>query len=445
MTISRSICLGFLAVITVGTLLLMLPFSHSSNEWGVLSTALFTATSAVCVTGLSVVDVGQYYSGFGQLCIVFLVQVGGLGYMTATTFLLLLLGRRFRLRDKLAMHQSLDTPGISGMQHLVRSIIGLTLMIEILGVLLLLPVFEPDYGLGKGLWFAIFHSVNAFNNAGFGLLPTSFITYATNPLLNFTVTFLIIVGGIGYQVLLELYLWLRDRLSQSPSRFTFSLHFKIVTSTTFLLLGVGTIALFLTEFQNPATLGPLSLGYKLTAAWFQSVTARTAGFNTLDLSQMTITALFIMIALMFIGASPGSTGGGLKTTTLWVLLMSTRAVLQGKEEVLCYQRKVPTSLILKAIGSVVASLLTVILSTILMSLTQSKDTEFLPILFEAVSAFATVGLSIGVTAKASLGTQMILIPTMYVGRVGVLMLMSALLGDSPPSIVHYPEEDLLVG
>lgn len=445
MTISRSICLGFLAVITVGTLLLMLPFSHSSNEWGTLSTALFTATSAVCVTGLSVVDVGQYYSGFGQLCIVFLVQVGGLGYMTATTFLLLLLGRRFRLRDKLAMHQSLDTPGISGMQHLVRSIIGLTLMVEILGVFLLLPVFEPDYGLGQGLWFAIFHSVNAFNNAGFGLLPTSFITYATNPLLNFAVTFLIIVGGIGYQVLLELYLWLRDRLSQSPSRFIFSLHFKIVTSTTFLLLGVGTIALFLTEFQNPATLGPLSLGYKLTAAWFQSVTARTAGFNTLDLSQMTITALFIMIALMFIGASPGSTGGGLKTTTLWVLLMSTRAVLQGKDEVLCYQRKVPTSLILKAIGSVVASLLTVILSTILMSLTQSKDTEFLPILFEAVSAFATVGLSIGVTAKASLGTQMILIPTMYVGRVGVLMLMSALLGDTPPSIVHYPEEDLLVG
>ncbi|MEB3274214.1 MAG: TrkH family potassium uptake protein [Prochlorothrix sp.] len=444
MTISRSICLGFLAVITAGTLLLMLPLSHSNQEWGTLSTALFTATSAVCVTGLSVVDVGQHYSGFGQFCIALMAQVGGLGYMTATTFLLLLLGRKFRLRDKLAMHQSLDTPGISGMQHLVRSIIGLTLMVEILGVLLLIPVFEPDYGLGQSLWLAIFHSISAFNNAGFSLLPNSFVDYATDPLLNLAISLLIIIGGIGYQVLLELYLWLRDRLSHSPSRFTFSLHFKIVTSTTLFLLGLGTIAFFLTEFRNSATLSSLGLGEKLLVSWFQSVTTRTAGFNSLNLAQMTTTSIFITIAFMFVGASPGSTGGGLKTTTLRVLLMCTRAVLQGKEEVLCYQRKIPTSLILKAIGGVVASLATVIVVTILISLTEPTQ-EFLPIFFEAVSAFATVGLSIGITAKASLGTQMILIPTMYVGRVGVLLLMSALLGDSPPSTVHYPEEDLLVG
>ncbi|MGA1475449.1 MAG: potassium transporter TrkG, partial [Prochlorothrix sp.] len=272
MTISRSICLGFLAVITAGTLLLMLPLSHSNQEWGTLSTALFTATSAVCVTGLSVVDVGQHYSGFGQFCIALMAQVGGLGYMTATTFLLLLLGRKFRLRDKLAMHQSLDTPGISGMQHLVRSIIGLTLMVEILGVLLLIPVFEPDYGLGQSLWLAIFHSISAFNNAGFSLLPNSFVDYATDPLLNLAISLLIIIGGIGYQVLLELYLWLRDRLSHSPSRFTFSLHFKIVTSTTLFLLGLGTIAFFLTEFRNSATLSSQGLGEKMLVSWFQSVT-----------------------------------------------------------------------------------------------------------------------------------------------------------------------------
>ncbi|KKJ00855.1 TrkH family potassium uptake protein [Prochlorothrix hollandica] len=444
MTISRSICLGFLALITAGTLLLMLPFSHSDGHWGILSTALFTATSAVCVTGLSVVDVGQYYSGLGQFFIALMAQVGGLGYMTATTFLLLLLGRKFRLRDKLAMHQSLDTSGISGMQHLVKSIIGMTLMLEILGILLLLPVFEPDYGLGQGLWMATFHSINAFNNAGFGLLSNSFMDYATDPLLNVAITLMIILGGIGYQVLLELYLWGRDRVSQKPIRFTFSLHFKIVTSTTLFLLFLGTLSFFLTEFNNPATLGTLTVGEKLIAAWFQSVTTRTAGFNTVDLSQMTTTSLFLTIAFMFVGASPGSTGGGLKTTTLRVLVMCTRAVLQGKEEVLCYQRKIPMSLILKAIGGVMASLLTVIVATILMSLAAPTQ-EFLPVLFEVVSAFATVGLSIGITAQANLTTQLILVLVMYVGRVGVLMLMSALLGDPAPSTLHYPEEDLLVG
>lgn len=444
MTVSRTVCLGFLAVIAAGTFVLLLPFSQTDGTWGNLITALFTATSAVCVTGLSVVDVGRDYSAFGQLSIALMAQIGGLGYMTATTFLLLLLGRKFRLREKLAIHQSLDTPGISGLRQLIKSIIAVTLLVELTGIFLLWSVFWPDYGPYQGLWFAIFHSISAFNNAGFSLLPDSFVNYQTNVLLNFAISLLIIVGGIGYQVIMEFYLWSKNLIRQSSKRFVFSLHFKIVTSTTVFLLVLGTLAFLATEFNNPATLGGLNFGDKLILTWFQSVTTRTAGFNSVNLSEMTQTSLFITIAFMFVGASPGSTGGGLKTTTLRILLVSTWAILRGKEDVLCYQRKIPITLVLKAVGLVVASITTVIGCTILISLVE-PDQEFLPILFEAVSAFATVGLSIGVTAQASLWTKLILIPTMFIGRVGVLLLMSALLGDPTPSTVNYPEEDLLVG
>lgn len=444
MTVPRTICLGFLTVITVGSLLLLLPVSSATHHWDHPITALFTATSAVCVTGLSVVDVGTYYTGFGQAIIALLVQVGGLGYMTATTFLLVLLGREFRLKDKLALHQTLETPGIYGIRQMLISIMSVTLICEILGIFLLLPVFSQDFGLDRGLWFAIFHSVSAFNNAGFGLLPDSFVRYVSNPLLNFTITALIIVGGLGYQVIMELYLWLQNELKGKPHRVLFSVHFKVVTSTTIALLGLGTIAFLATEFNNPHTLAPLSLSSKLLAAWFQSVTVRTAGFNTLNLPAMTTTSLFITIALMFIGASPGGTGGGVKTTTLRVLMACTRSTLQGKTEVLCYQRKIPTEVILKAISVVLGSMVVVISGTILISLVQPQ-LEFLPLLYETVSAFATVGLSIGVTAQASLATKIVLIVVMYVGRVGVLMLMTALLGDPSRSALHYPEEELLVG
>jgi trk system potassium uptake protein len=444
MTVSRTICLGFLAVITVGALLLMMPFSLTSGTWSNPVTALFTSTSAVCVTGLSVVDVGKYYSFWGQLFIVLLVQVGGLGYMTATTVLLLLIRKRLGLRDKVAIQQSLDIPGLSGLAMLVRSIIATTLIFELTGVFLLLTIFVPQYGFNQGLWLSIFHSVNAFNNAGFSLFSDNLIQYAKSPFMGAIITVLIIFGGIGYQVIMELYFWVRDRLSGSIKTHSFSLNFKIATSTTLFLLTIGTLAFFSTEFNNPQTLGELNVGHKVLAGWFQSVTARTAGFNTIDISKMTTAGLFITIALMFIGASPGSTGGGIKTTTFRVLVDCTRAVLQGKEEVLSYQRQIPIVLILKAIGVVVGSALTVISATILIALTDPQ-LDFIHILFEVVSAFATVGLSAVGTLNVSTGGQLILIATMYIGRVGILLLMGALLGDPKPSFVHYPEENLLVG
>jgi trk system potassium uptake protein TrkH len=444
MTVSRTICLGFLTVISIGTILLTLPFASSDGSWSNPIVSLFTATSSVCVTGLSVVDVGKYYSFWGQLILVCLVQIGGLGYMTATTFLILLIGRRLGLRDKIAIQQSLDQAGLAGGGDLVKSIIAMTCIFEITGIFFLLFVFVPDYGYQKGLWYAIFHSINSFNNAGFSIFSDNLIQYVSHPALNLIVTFLIIIGGIGYEVIMEAFLWLRDRFYKNPTCIVFSLHFKVAISTTITLLILGTIAFLFTEYNNPGTFGSLSLSNKLLAAWFQSVTPRTAGFNTIDFGKMTTAGLFITIAFMFVGANPGSTGGGIKTTTLRILYSTTKAVLQGKEEVLCYQRQIPNSLILKATSVVFGSLAVVITSTILISLSDPK-LDFIQILFEVVSAFATVGLSTGITAKVSVIAKLVLIVTMYVGRVGVLLLMSALLGDPKPSAVTYPEENLLVG
>ncbi|HBY76122.1 MAG TPA: ATPase [Cyanobacteria bacterium UBA11148] len=444
MTISRTICMGFLAVITVGAILLMMPFSTSNGTWNDPIVALFTATSAVCVTGLGVEDTGTYFSGLGQFFVVALVQIGGLGYMTTTTFLILLVGRRFDLRHKMAIQQALDRPGLQESAQMIRSIIATTLIFEITGVFLLLLVFVPDYGVDQGLWLAIFHSINSWNNAGFSLFSDNFIRYQSSVLLNIVVTGLIIFGGIGYQVIFEMYLWLRDRLINKREKIILSLNFKVATSTTLFLLIIGTIAFFFVEIRNPETFGNLSFRDQLMAAWFQSVTPRTAGFNTIDIGKMTTTGLFLTIAFMFIGASPGGTGGGIKTTTLRVLASCTRAILQGKEEVYLFEREIAITIVLKAVGVLVGSISTVIISTILISLTDPQF-DFIQIVFEVVSAFATVGLSTGITAKLSALAKLVLIATMYIGRVGVLLFMAAVLGDPRPSGVHYPEENLLVG
>jgi trk system potassium uptake protein len=444
MTVARTICLGFMAVIAIGTIFLMMPFSNTAGTWNNLVVALFTSTSAVCVTGLSVVDPGTYFSFWGQLFIALLAQIGGLGYMTTTTFLILLIGRKFDMRQKIAIQQALDRPGMSGGAQVIKSIIATTLIFEITGVFLLLPAFVPEYGWKQGLWLAIFHSINAWNNAGFSLFKDNLIGYQSSFLVVFTITGLIIFGGIGYQVILEMYFWIRDRIFKKTSCQLFSLDFKVATSTTVILLILGTIAFFGIEIRNTATFGALSFHDQILVAWFQSVTPRTAGFNTIDIGKMTTAGLFITIALMFIGASPGGTGGGMKTTTLRVLTSCTKTILQGKEEVLLYERKIAMSLILKAVGVLVGSVATVILATILISLTDPK-LDFIQILFEVVSAFATVGLSTGITGTISTAAKLVLIITMYVGRVGILLLMSAVLGDPRPTRIHYPEENLLVG
>ncbi|MCM1985220.1 TrkH family potassium uptake protein [Lyngbya confervoides] len=445
MRVSRTICLGFFTVITIGAVLLMLPLSTASGTWNDPITAIFTATSAVCVTGHIVVDTATYFSTFGQLIILLLIQIGGLGYMVATTLLLILLGRRqLGLRDRLAIQQAMDRPKLQGTVPLLRSIIATILIFEMTGMFFLMTVFIPEMGFYPGLWFSIFHSISAWNNAGFSLFSDSLVGFQSSVRVNLVISLLVILGGIGYETIFEVMQWIQHQFKKNAPPMSFSLNFRVATSTTVFLLLIGTVAFLFTERNNPNTLAGSSFDTKLLMAWFQSMTARTAGFNSIDVGQMTTAGLFFTIFLMFIGGSPGGTAGGIKTTTLRVISSCTQTILQGKEEVVLYERKVPTSMILKALGVVFGSLTTVIIATMLIALTDPK-VNFINVLFEVVSAFATVGLSTGITASLSGLGKLVLVVTMYMGRVGILLLMSALIGESRASLVHYPEESLLVG
>lgn len=444
MTIPRTVCLGFIAVILFGTLLLMLPIATADGTWNNWIVALFTSTSAVCVTGHIVVDTATYYSTWGHIFILALIQVGGLGYMMATTFLLLLLGRKFRLRDKMAIQQTLDRRGIQGAANVVRSVIAITLIFELTGIFLLMTTFVPDHGFGRGLWLSVFHSISAWNNAGFSLFSDNLIGYQANPMVNFVIPALIIVGGIGYDVIMEAFLAVRDRIQGDQRRMVLSLNFKVAIVITVILLILGTIGILLAEIRNPETLANLDWSTRWYTAWFQAVVPRTAGFNSIDVGQMTTTGLFLTIMLMFVGGSPGGTAGGIKTVTVGVLVSCTQAILRGREEVILFRREVPFSLLRKAIAVVVGSVATVIVMTMLITISD-PDIDFIRVLYEVVSGFCTVGLSTGITAGLSAFAKLVLVATMYIGRVGVLLLMSAILGDPTPTTVRYPEENLLVG
>ncbi|MEG3437460.1 TrkH family potassium uptake protein [Pannus brasiliensis CCIBt3594] len=444
MTIARTICLGFIAVILAGTLLLMMPFSTTIGTWNDPIVALFTSTSAVCVTGLAVVDTGTYFSFWGQLFIALLVQVGGLGYMTTTTFLMLIIGRKFDLRQKLAIQESFDRPFLQGSQSLVKSVIATTLIFELTATFIMLPVFASQYDFKYSVWLALFHSISAWNNAGFGLFKDNLMSYQSSIPINFAITGLIIFGGIGYQVIIEGYAWLVTYVRKIPQKFSFSLNFKVAISTTIFLLIIGTIGFLISEANNVHTLAPMSVQDKILAAWFQSVTSRTAGFNTIDIGKMSVEGLLITMALMFIGASPSGTGGGIKTTTFRILYNCTRSVLRGQEEVILYRRRIPIPLILKAMAVVFGSMIAIIIVTLAISFVET-DFKMIQLFFEVVSAFGTVGLSTGITAALSPLSKLMIIFMMYLGRVGVILAIAALIGDPKPTVINYPEENLLVG
>jgi trk system potassium uptake protein len=444
MTIARTICFGFLAVILAGAFLLLLPISSTSGQWNDPIVALFTSTSAVCVTGLAVVDTGTYFTFWGQLFIALLVQVGGLGYMTTTTFLILLIGRKFDLRQKLAIQESFDRPFLQGSRSLVKSVIATTLIFELTATFIMLPVFASQYDFKYSVWLALFHSISAWNNAGFGLFKDSLMSYQSSLPINLAITGLIIFGGIGYQVIIEAYVWLLDRIQRKKQCFVFSLNFKVALSTTIFLLIIGTIGILIAESRNPDTLAAMPISDKILTAWFQSVTSRTAGFNTIDIGKMSVEGLLMTMALMFIGASPSGTGGGIKTTTFRILYNCTRSVLRGQEEVILYQRRIPPPLILKAMAVVFGSVIAIIIATLAISFVES-DFKMIQLFFEVVSAFGTVGLSMGITAGLSPISKLVIIFMMYLGRVGVILLIAAIIGDPKPSIINYPEENLLVG
>lgn len=480
---SQTICAFFALAIAIGAFLLWLPWSQVEWQPGHSSlVALFTATSAVCVTGLAVVDTGSYFTPFGQLIILILIQLGGLGYMAATSFLVLLVGR-VSLRDRMTTQEAVgNTLGQGGVRRFALSIILMTVIFEGLGALGLALKLIPDLGWIEGLWSAVFHSVSAFNNAGFSLNADSLTRYQANWWVNSIIVGLIIAGGIGYNVILTSYQWLIGCLlnlgevclrileqmslrAAQPTmapllgwlnrRFShweehyhaprYSLSFKIAVQLSVLLVLGGTALIFITEVRNTATLAPLSPLTQLLGAFFQSVTTRTAGFNTIDIGALRPPTLLIFMVLMFIGASPGGTGGGIKTTTAAALISCTHAVLRGNHTFVLFGRSIAPNLIYKSLGILVGSILVITGGTTLILLIEGDRFGFDVLLFEVVSAYATVGLSAVGTSELNSLSQTVLIPVMYCGRVGLLLLISALSNKRSNQLLKYPEETVLIG
>lgn len=436
--------IGFAIVILVGGILLNLPVSTKSGESIGLLDALFTATSAVCVTGLVMVDTATYWSGFGQLVIIMLIQIGGLGFMTIATLFALIAKKKINLRERLLIQEALNQIDLSGLVKLTRYVLLMTFLIEGIGALLLSTVFIPQFGIGKGIWYSIFHAISAFCNAGFDLMgtvsgPFSSLTYYVN---NFTVTItistLIILGGLGFPVILDVI------KHKKISKLT--IHSKVVLFTTTMLIVVGMVFILLLEYNNPNTLGPLGFGGKLLASLFQSVTTRTAGFNTIDLTIMYQSSIFIMIILMFIGASPASTGGGIKTTTLAVLVLTVKSFILGKEDIEIYERRIETSTVRKSLGIFFIGIVVVVFGTLIISVTDSEFT-LVEAGFEVVSAFATVGLSIGGSPNLSTLGKVFIMMFMFMGRVGSLTIFMALAsrGIKKNQPIRYPEGKIIVG
>ncbi|OOB78165.1 MAG: ATP synthase subunit J [Epulopiscium sp. Nele67-Bin002] len=443
---------GFLGIIVIGTVLLMLPISSNAGIVTPLIDALFTATSAVCVTGLVVQNTLEYWSLFGKMVIIICIQIGGLGFMTLVSIIFMVMGKRITLKNRLVMQEALSFNTQAGVVRFTQLIVKLTFFIEGLGALFLSFVFIPEYGLGKGICYSIFHSISAFCNAGFDIIgQNSLMPYVGNEWFNLAIMWLIICGGLGYTVWLDTYQALKLKLS-SAEHFTWrqafyklSLHTKLVWIITLLLIFGAFIFFFVAEFNNPATLGPLSLMDKITAAMFQAVSPRTAGFNTISLSDLTTGSQLATIFLMFIGGSPAGTAGGIKTVTVGVLVICAFSVLKGNHTVVVFRKKIAIEQVLKALTVIIIAIL--IVSVMLAILTFTEDATFMELLFETVSAFATVGLTLGITGGLSFIGKIIIIALMFIGRVGLITIGVALVvtQSKNPSGIQYPEEKVLVG
>lgn len=432
--------LGFAGLILVGTGLLMLPISAADGQSLPFIDALFTATSAVCVTGLVVVDTGTYFSLFGQLVIISLIQAGGLGIMAMSTLMAILIGKKINLKQRLVMQEALNQFTIAGVVRLTQYIIKVTLLIEAIGGTILAIRWYQDYGL-KGIYFGYWHAISSFCNAGFDLLGSvtgkfsSATAYVDDIVVNLVISSLIILGGIGFTVIADV--WTNRHFGK------LSLHSKVVLITSGVLIGFGAVVIFLLEYSNPGTLGSLSWQGKVLSSYFQSVSTRTAGWNTIDLSKLTDATLFFMVILMFIGASPTSTGGGIKTSTTGVLAAATWALIRGRQDAEIFERRIPQTIIYKAFSVMLLSAMLVIFVTMMLSITENQP--FINLLFETTSAFGTVGLTTGVTQELTTPGKIWIILTMFAGRVGPVTLALALALKHHKVNLQYPEGKLLIG
>jgi trk system potassium uptake protein TrkH len=430
---------GFLLMIAVGTVILMLPISSAEGTWTHVIDALFTATSAVCVTGLAVVDTATYWSPFGEVVLLVLIQLGGLGFMSASTLLLfVLVGRRTALRDRVLVHASVGAADLASATVVLRRVAVFTLIVEAIGSLILLVAF-----LGRGidpltsLWWGIFHGISAFNNAGFDITGgfRSLTPFADDALVLGTIAVLFILGGLGYAIVGDI------AYKRRWSRL--ALETKLVVLTTITLLVGGTIAIALLEWSNPATLGALEPIERAWNAAFTSATARTAGFNSIDTGAMVVPSLAIVAALMFIGGASGSTAGGIKVNTFTLLLVAIVSTIRGDQSATALGRRVPDEVVYRALS--VALLAVALVFVVALGLALSMQTRFISVVFEAVSAFGTVGLSTGITPELPDPARLLIIVAMFAGRLGPLTLVLALAARVRPRPYRPAIESIRIG
>lgn len=434
MTSFQIIILGFMGVILAGSLLLMMPWASRSGKWSSFSDTLFTATSAVCVTGLVVQDTATYWSEFGQIIILLLIQTGGLGVVTVAVSIATIAGRKIGLMQRSTMQEAIAAPKMSGIVRMTFFILKASFLIELLGAVLLFPVFYREFGLAKGLWYSVFHSISAFCNAGFDLMGvkgkfSSLTFFVTNPLLNMTIMTLIVVGGIGF------FTWLDIR--ENKWHITkYRLQSKVVLGVSAFLIFAPAVLFFFLEFQD------LPLGERIWSALFQSVTTRTAGFNTADLAGMTDSGKMGMVLLMLIGGSPGSTAGGMKTTTAAVLFAMAISVFRKNEQAHLYNRRIAEETQRNAATIFVLYMMLFISSAMFISYVEKVP--LITAFFETASAVGTVGLSLGLTPKLCLASRLILVCLMFFGRVGGLTLIFATISEKRTEY-KYPQEKITVG
>ena len=429
------IILGFAGVILLGALILMLPISTAARCVTPFNETLFTSASAVCVTGLVVQDTGSYWSYFGQAVILILIQIGGLGVVTIAASFALLSGRKISLMQRSTMQDAISAPKVGGIVRLTRFILHGTFLIELAGAVLMFPVFFRDYGW-KAIWLSVFHSISAFCNAGFDILGTkdnlypSLMGYACNPVINLTIMLLIIIGGIGFLT------W--DDIYEKKLQFRrYRMQSKVILVTTLFLILIPAFFFYVMDFSD------LPVGEGILAALFQSVTPRTAGYNTMDLSAMTDSSKIVMILLMLIGGSPGSTAGGMKTTTLAVLLANAAATFRQEESAHLFGRRIDCGAVKTA-----ASILTMYVTLLFLGavfINVYEDFPLVSCLFETASAVGTVGLTLGITPQLHMPSQIVLIALMYLGRVGGLTLIYAALSGRKNVIARLPQEKITIG
>lgn len=436
---TRLIALSFFIVILTGTVLLCLPVSSRSGQWTAFTDSLFTATSATCVTGLIVFDTYTHWSLFGQLVILAMIQIGGIGLMTIIIMVFIFLKRKISLHERLILMQSAGTVRVSGMVKLVKRIVSGTLVCEGTGALLLAIRFVPRMGFWQGVYYALFHSVSAFCNAGFDLMGkyeafSSLTAYETDPLVSIVIMLLIVVGGIGFLVWDEI-------IRYGYHVRNYSLHAKIVLSTTLFLIVAGTLGILYLEYDTG--LSGLSFQDKVLSSAFMSVTTRTAGFNSMDLSSLSEAGSLFSMVLMFIGGSPGSTAGGIKTSTLAVVFFAMISMSKGQKQVTLFKRSLGPEIVKQASVIIIIYLMGILTATVLIC--HMEPYSLTDILFETISAAATVGLSRGLTPSLGTFSHLILAFLMFAGRIGGLSMMLVFGEEKPQAPVQRPSEPIMIG